>query len=377
MPGLGTLAGSPSPEARRGAARSGLQDVTPECTGGIIARLLAGAWRLESPRPEVESEEFERIAPLLHRTGAGALAWWCVRGTALADTETGEGLHQAYRLHTLEAELYALWLTDALHRLDVAGVDTLLIKGWGIARRYPEAGLRPYSDIDLIVRPGQAEVARSALAAPPALRCPVDLHDGPSRVDALRFDQLAERAEAAPLAGRLVRILGPEDHLRLLAIHALRHGVFRPLWLVDLAVCVEDRPPGFDWERCLGPVRRHAEWVIGAIALAERLLGARAEDTPAAGRAGTLPGWLIRAVLRSWGRGTGTSHLPPVFDALVARRRHPRLAWAEARRRWDRPIEATLEVGGPFNHLPRWLFQMVAVARRTPELLRALGQVRD
>jgi hypothetical protein len=112
--------------------------------------------------------------------------------------------------------------------------------------------------------------------------------------------------------------------------------------------------------------------VISAIALAERLLGARAEDTPAAGRAGSLPGWLIRAVLRNWSRGTGTSHLAPVFDALVAHRRHPRLAWAEARRRWDRPIEATLEVGGAFNHLPRWLFQVAAVARRTPELLRTL-----
>ena len=349
-----------------------MHDGAPEGTGSIVARLLAGAWRLKSPAPAVEPGEFQRIASLLHQTGAGALAWWRIRGTALAETETGEGLHQAYRLHTLEAELYTLWLIDALHRLEAAGVEALLIKGWGIARRYPEIGLRPYSDIDLIVRPGQAEAARSALAAPPALRCPVDLHDGPSRVDALEFDQLAERAEAPPLGARLVRTLGPEDHLRLLALHALRHGVFRPLWLVDLAVCVEGRPPGFDWERCLGPDRRQAQWVIDALALAERLLGARVEDTPAAGRAGTLPGWLTRAVLRSWARGTGTSHLEPVFDALVARRRNPRLAWAEARRRWDRPIEATLEVGGPFNRLPRWLFQVVAVARRTPELLRAL-----
>lgn len=350
-----------------------MQHVTPEWTGGIIARVLAGAWRTGGPPPlEVEPEEFERIAPLLHKTGTGALAWWRVQGTAIADTETGEGFHQAYRLHTLEAELHALWLTDVLCRLDVAGVDALLIKGWAVARRYPEVGLRPYSDLDLIIRSEEGGAARAALAAPPALECPVDLHDGPSRVDALGFDQLADRAEVVQFGTRRVRILGPEDHLRLLALHALRHGVFRPIWLVDLAVCVEGRPPGFDWERCLGPIRRQGEWVVGVVALAERLLGARAEDTPAAGRADTLPGWLIRAILRNWARGTGTSHLAPVFDALVARRRHPRLAWAEARRRWDRPIEATIEVGGSFNRLPRWPFQVAAVARRMLELLRAL-----
>jgi len=349
-----------------------LQHVTPEWTGGIIAQVLAGAWRAGGPPLEVEPEEFQRIAPRLHETGTGALVWWRVRGTAFADTETGDGFHQAYRLHTLEAELHALRLTDVLCRLDAAGVDALVIKGWAMARRYPEVGLRSYTDLDLIIRPGQAEAAKVALAVPPALEDPVDVHDGPSRIDALGFDQLDERSEAAPLGARLVRILGAEDHLRLLALHALRHGVFRPIWLVDLAVCVEDRPPGFDWERCLGPVRRQREWVIGAIALAERLLGAHVEDTPAAGRARALPGWLIREVLRNWACDTGASHPELVFDALIARRRHPRLAWAEVRRRWDRPIEATLQVGGPFNHLPRWPFQVVAVARRAPTLLRDL-----
>jgi putative nucleotidyltransferase-like protein len=346
--------------------------MTPACTGGIIARLLAGAWRRECPPPEVEPEELQRVAPLLHRTGTGALAWWRVRDTALADTETGEGLRQAYRLHTLEGEVHALRLTAALDVLDAAGVDALLIKGWGIARHYPEVGLRPYTDIDLILRPGQAEAARSALAAAPGIRCPVDLHDSSSRVDASGFDDLAEHAEAIPFGARLVRILGPEDHLRVLALHALRHGVFRPLWLVDLAVCLEGRPPEFDWDRCLGPVRRRAEWVIDAVALAERLLGATCENTPVAGRADTLPDWLIRAVLRNWARGEGRSHLAPIFDAIVSHRRRPGLALAEAWRRWDRPIEATLEVGAAFNHVPRCFVQVAAVARRTPELWRAL-----
>jgi Uncharacterised nucleotidyltransferase len=352
------------PEARLTA-----RDGKARHIGAIVGRLLAGAWRPEGLALDLEPAELDLVAPIVHQTGAGALAWWRLRGTALADTEAGEGFHQAYRLHTLEAELRARWLIDALDRLEAVRIDALPIKGWSVARRYPEPGLRSYTDLDLIVRPEQLPTARAALAS---LRCPVDLHDGPFRVERLGFDQLSERAEVASLAGHPVRVLGPEDHLRLLALHALRHGVFRPLWLVDLAVCVEDRPAGFDWARCLGPVPRQAQWVIGALALAERLLDARVEDTPAAGCARRLPSWLVRAVLRNWARGTGTSHLSPVFDSLVARRWNPRLAWAEARRRWDRPIEATLEAGGPFNRAPRWLFQVGAVARRAPQMLRAL-----
>jgi hypothetical protein len=200
----------------------------------------------------------------------------------------------------------------------------------------------------------------------------VDLHDGPARIDGSSFDALAERAQLAWLGARAVRLPGPEDHLRLLALHALRHGVFRPLWLVDLAVALEARPAGFEWTRCLGSDRRAADWVTCALALAAHLLGARVDGTAAVARAGTLPPWLVQAVLRNWARGTGTSHLPPVFQALAAELRHPTRAWAEARRRWDRPIEATMEVGGAFGRGPRWPYQVAAAAGRAPGLLRAL-----
>ena len=48
---------------------------------------------------------------------------------------------------------------------------------------------------------------------------------------------------------------------------------------------------------------------------------------------------------------------------------------SEARFRWHRPIQATVEVGGPFNRLPRWPFQVAAVARRTGEIGRTLRQL--
>jgi hypothetical protein len=336
----------------------------------VIAGLLAGAWRSSPPPLECSPEALTSIVPLLLKSGAGALAWWRLRDSALADTAADLGLRDAYRLHTLEAEVHAIRLREALARLDGAGVDTLVVKGWAIARAYPEPGLRPYSDHDLVVRAGDADLARKALAAEPRLRVPVDLHVGPGHLDALSFDALWARSEAVPLGRATARVLAPEDHLRVLALHALRHGIFRPPWLVDLGVALEARPAAFDWVRCLGPDPRRAEWVTGALALAHRLLGARVDDTPAA--AARLPDWLVRAVLRHWDRCEGVSHRPKVFRALVDALRDPRRLREEVRLRWDRPIQATLDVRGPFNALPRWPFQVAASALRAPDLVRAV-----
>jgi hypothetical protein len=340
--------------------------------GALIARLLTDAWRPSPPPLDLTADELDRIAPLLFKSGAAALAWWRLRGSSLADARATHDLRQAYRLGALHAELHALQIAETQRRLGIAGVPSLLVKGWAVARLYPEPGLRSYTDVDLIVPRGELARARAALAAGPPIGDPVDLHDGPGLLDLSSFDALAARAEPTTVGGAVVRVLGPEDHLRVLGLHGLRHGLFRPLWLVDLAVCVETRPAGFDWDRCLGSDPRRAEWVASAIALAHRLLGARVADTPVSGRVARLPRWLVRAVLRSWDRCEGVSHRPQVFQAFFGLLGQPGQLRDEVRLRWDRPIQATLDVNGPFNRLPRLPFQLAAAALRIPELIRAI-----
>jgi hypothetical protein len=349
---------------------------TPEASssvspGELIARLLAGAWHAAPPPLELSVDQVGAIAARLFKSGASALAWWRLRRTPLGDTPVAQDLRQAYRLHALEAEVHALQIAETLARLRGAGIEPILVKGWAIARAYPEPGLRPYSDLDPVVRAEEAGAARAALATPP-LGFAVDLHEGPGHLDAASFDELWSRTETASLGDTTVRVLGPEDHLRVLSLHALRHGIFRPLWLVDLAVALEARPASFDWSRCLGPDRRQARWVAAALGLAHRLLGAEVDGTPVAERARRLPRWLERAVLRSWDRCEGVSHRPRVFPALFALLADPRRLGEEVRLRWDRPIQATLDVGGgPFSALPRLPFQVAATALRVPELIRA------
>jgi hypothetical protein len=174
---------------------------------------------------------------------------------------------------------------------------------------------------------------------------------------------LYERSELVPLGEVDVRILGAEDHLRLICLHMLAHGVSRPLWLCDVAVALEGRAAQFDWAWLLHGERRRTEWVITALGLAHHLLGARLEDTPLADRAGRLPGWLALTVVRQWGSG----YRPR--DAMAGFLRRPAEALQELRRHWPNGIEATVNVRGPFNAWPRLPFQIGAACLRTGQFL--------
>ncbi len=342
--------------------------------GGVIARVLAGAWRPVPPPLDLASDELAAIAPLLVRSGSGALGWWRLRNSPHWDTPAGRSFHQAYRRHTMDAEIHRRRAADVITRLSAAGVETLLVKGWGIARLYPEVGLRQYTDLDLIVQPGQMKAAIASLADSPAFGHAVDLHDGSGSLDRLNFDELISRALSVRWGDLIVRVPALEDHVRILAIHALRHGMVRPLWLSDLAVAVEGRPSDFDWWRCLGPDRRRGEWVAAAIVLAHQILGTDVTGTPLAAGGRRTPGWLARAVLRAWGRGRGDlSNRPPAFRALIGSLGDRRRLSEEWRLRWDRPIQATIELGGPINGLPRFPFQLAIAGRRLPKLVRTVS----
>jgi hypothetical protein len=74
------------------------------------------------------------------------------------------------------------------------------------------------------------------------------------------WDELFARSQLVPLGDSQIRILGDEDHLRIICLHLLRSGAWRPLWLCDVAVALETLSPDFDWDICLGRDPRQADW---------------------------------------------------------------------------------------------------------------------
>jgi len=343
----------------------------------VVARILAGAWRASPPPLDLSRADLEAAAPLLLRSGAAGLAWWRLRGSPLAEAAEEAGLRQAYRLHTLEAAVHRRRILEAFRAFQAAGLDPVLVKGWAVARLYPEEGLRPYTDVDLYVR-GEDAAAAAALAVELAGRgCPVDLHRGWGRLDDRDPRVILEGSARVALEEVAIRVLGFEDHLRLLCLHMLGHGAWRPLWLSDLGVALESPPSGFDWERLLGGERRRSEWVACALALARALLGASLPGAPARVRERRLPGWLVPTVLKAWGSLSGDT--PQGSRRPMSEYLWRPAGWLRALRiRWPNPIEATVGVGGPFNEIPRLPFQigecLSRVARfagELPELLRA------
>jgi hypothetical protein len=168
------------------------------------------------------------------------------------------------------------------------------------------------------------------------------------------------RSQLVRLGDVTIRILGPEDHLRLLCLHLWRHGLTRPLWLCDVGAALESRPADFEWEYFLSGDQRRAEWVVCALRLAHQLLGARWGDAPAAVQAYTLPRWLVPAVIRQWERAMMTYPSRPMADYL----HQPQGILRGLRERWLlNPLGTMLWRGRP-NNLPRLPYQLADYLER-------------
>ncbi|MCA1593966.1 MAG: nucleotidyltransferase family protein [Acidobacteria bacterium] len=315
--------------------------------------------------------ELGAAVPLMVGSGAASLGWWKIRHTAHADSAHAQTLREVYRFQTLQSALHERHIERVFTLLDAAGVEAILIKGLASARLYTERGLRPYGDIDVCVPEAQFALASHALEGPEARGCWVDLHAGMGKSDGGSFEELAGRAVVLKVGGARVRVLAPEDHLRLVCVHLLRHGAWRPLWLCDAGAALEGRDAGFDWARLLGADKRRARWVECAVGLAHKLLDARVDDTPFASAAERLPRWLLPGVLKQWETPYPAMQAPMRHAApMRAYLRRPSGVFGDLLNRWPNPIEATVSVSGPFNELPRWPFQVANCVTRASRLFR-------
>jgi hypothetical protein len=345
-----------------------------------ICAILAGSWR-HSPTSSlnISEQQLDEITPLLYGSGAAALGWWQVRQTELKTTPSAEVLHQAYRLQVLQSAIHEEKIKTVFRLLRESSIEPMLVKGWAAASLYPERALRPYGDIDLCVRPSDYKTAAALLAGPEATGCWVDLHSGFSELKDRSFDQLFERSRLLALDSEHVRVLSGEDHLGLLAVHFLKHGAWRPLWLCDIGAALESSPTSFDWDTCLGRDKRRAGWIACAIGLAHRFLGARLHDLPLSIRNQKLPDWLIHNILKQWEKPFAINQ-PPMSHPLPMMNhiRHPAGFWKGLRDRWPNPIIATISVNGRLNRAPRLPYQLGNCVSRLVRFLTHLPkEVRD
>jgi putative nucleotidyltransferase-like protein len=290
---------------------------------------------------------------------AAALAYAFAAAPAVTPTDVRARLDRAFAAGTGRHVVYSRELAGVLSALADGAIDVIVLKGAALAETlYPHPALRPFDDLDLLVRRadvpgadarlrglGYARVAdehgwrfdvawdRATLyEAPSGVR--VDLHWGLLNEPRFRWnereaDTVWERAIEVRLAGVPARVLAREDLLLHLAAHlGVHHGGQGLLWQWDIARLIAR---GLDWDLLDARAR---QWRVGrAVRFALDSVAARfAVSVPATALArlgdGTLRARLARRVAAGVaGIGRRDYVLPPL---LTDRSRDGALAVAAA-----------------------------------------------
>lgn len=203
-----------------------------------------------------------RLVPLLWRTVAAAGA----QDLLGSERDALETAADAFRMEAVLLHPPAVAL--ALRPLTDADLEPVVLKGPVLASRYPEPGLRPMEDIDVLLPKGQHvraiealqgagwQVARARSAAfdlydtvlthPEVPSLCLELHYGLERraVRLTGLDPLSlwKRREPIVCAGTAAFGLPLNDELVMLAAHAgkVQHRFVRLVWIADFAMIVGD-----------------------------------------------------------------------------------------------------------------------------------------
>lgn len=250
------------------------------------------------------------------------------------------------------------------------GIEPILIKGWAAAQNYPQICDRIYSDIDLCVEPAQMEKAQLLAEKQEVKKLNIDLHEGLRHFDKTRWQDLFENSRLIKIDDSEIRVLSPEDHLRVLCVHWLTDGGAYKESLMDIYFAVKNRPETFDWDRCLEIIgKKRRKWIVSTIGLTAKYLDLDLKGTPVEVEAQELPKWLIRAVEKEW---RSDVKLKPLQMCLNDRSEFIRQVW---KRLPPNPVQATIELEGSFDNKPRIYYQIGTIFRRIIPSIRRITNV--
>lgn len=218
----------------------------------------------------VHQAELHGLAPYLHRqiTGSGAEI----------PTQYLRKLKYLTLRHRDANRIRDRALTEMIEILGARGIDVLLLKGAALAHLvYESPGLRPMSDMDLLVAPDRLEDASDAVrrlgytepgrGRPPAdhhhlpamsrtisgLGISVEIHHdaiAPDNIGSIRLDSLTEPAREFRIDDTAARALGHIDMLRHLWRHALQPRETMKLGsALDIVLYASCFAEDIDWPR--------------------------------------------------------------------------------------------------------------------------------
>lgn len=223
---------------------------------------------------------YHGVAPLLHRSLSR------IDDVSIVPERVTAVLRERYYITLARNMIHYDELGMALRMFADAGIDVIILKGGALAEIvYHDIGLRPFSDVDILIREDDLKRAKEVMIkigyvlderiSPEAhneeFGC--DLHyvineghvleihwhiarkTGNDRYTRILIDELWERALPARIADVDTLALSPEDLLLHLCIHLPRHRYNRLIWFCDIAEVV--RQGDVDWGRLVETARRY------------------------------------------------------------------------------------------------------------------------
>jgi len=271
------------------------------------------------------------------------------------------------RWEILARKVQAARIVEAFRLFRANHIEPILIKGLAAARYYPESFVRSSIDIDLAVSKHDFKASRSLVMSVDAHGLAIDLHNELRHLDTVAWDSLFANSELIDIDGHGIRVLRPEDHLRVLCVHWLLDGAHNKNRLWDVYYLLHNRPAGFDWHRFLGLVsERRRRWLVCTVGLAQKYLGLDLTGTPLENACHDIPEWLIRSVENLW--ADETKELPlenAIFDG--------KKLYKQALMRFrPNPIRATIEMEGSFDAKMRIHYQIGNFFQRVVPSLRRI-----
>ncbi|MHB8858047.1 MAG: nucleotidyltransferase domain-containing protein [Thermoleophilia bacterium] len=198
-------------------------------------------------------------------------------GGAPVEPAIMERLRKTYLMTAALGMRQMSYFKTVAEALEESGVDVIALKGVVLAESvYGDLGLRPFADVDVLVReidwPQITKVlkeykyesgAEEYAKLPPKLtkydtQAHIQYMLGGTCLE-LQFDLLTlgiamrdidgvwARARRSGPSGSNVLVLSPEDQLLHLTVHANRHGCMQLKWLVDIAETLR-QSDDLDWE---------------------------------------------------------------------------------------------------------------------------------
>ncbi len=244
---------------------------TPE----VRILLLTAKWSVQSEDRDRLAElvrgapDWDKVIALAHEHGVEGLLYKRLEGLEVPD-EILRRLRAGYAetwARTLAAKTSLPEVFDAFER---AEIPLVLLKGIALIDTiYEDPGLRPLTDVDVLIHPEKFDKARAVLSAvgfeswedheDHMERGPLvlELHtsaSGSDRIGGRRFaahlstESIWERA--LPRRGDPPQVLypSPEDHFLYLCRHLLKHSYEGLIWFTDLAGFIHKHQEDLDWK---------------------------------------------------------------------------------------------------------------------------------